>query len=178
MYWQLWLTTPILVFPKNCTTWTILIGDSSQHHETNCLLIHLFDFIHSANLPSLFETLRSRPVFFLGGWLLWASRAKLQVGVLQLQGPQEFDEWPIDCPILSHPSHDNDGQRAALQPRQNHTCLGNGIIIYFLHILFYSFHIFWNDCIITVQGSGTTSFRLQVLVSVLNVFNEFTANQM
>lgn len=39
-------TIPMLVFPKNCTTWTILIGDNSQYQETNCFLINLYEFIH------------------------------------------------------------------------------------------------------------------------------------
>lgn len=44
--------------------------------------------------------------------------------MLHPQGPQAFDEGPIHRPILSPPAQNADGQRAALQPRQNHTCLG------------------------------------------------------
>ena len=76
------------------------------------------------NSPSVFETLcGGRPL--VPGARPWGRRAlELQHGVLHPQGPQEFDEGPVHCPIMGPPSQDTDGEGAAPQPGQNHTCLG------------------------------------------------------
>lgn len=57
------------------------------------------------------------------GLLLLGSEAELRVGVLHPQGPQDFDEGTIYRSVLGPASQNTDGQRAALETRQNNACL-------------------------------------------------------
>lgn len=76
-----------------------------------------------SNLPPVFEALCWGGNLFLGGWMLWWGRPKMQIRILQSQYLQKFNERPENGSILSPPSHHSHGQRAALQPWQQKACL-------------------------------------------------------
>lgn len=75
------------------------------------------------HFPPIFETLCRGADLSLCGWMLGWGGPKVQIGVLHPQCLQEFDKRPENRSVLSLPSHDSHGQRAALQPRQDNTCL-------------------------------------------------------